>query len=163
MISGISSITNNYAAQSRTPVRESQGEARTAVLKASGIDMNDTLELSNGMKTKRDKAETASGTAANGTTAVREPLPKGRELTEEDKKFREVMHRFVGEVLFGQMLKSMRASQEPDPIFGRSNAEEMFQQQLDVTYVEKMTNSSSNSLSDAMFNQMQRFLGKAEV
>lgn len=156
MITSLSSspVSSSFAVQGLQS-RPTQSRIQAAVQKASGLDMNDTLELSDGLKIDRERnvpAEKQEALAA----------PK-RELTEEDKKFRDVMKQFVGEVLFGQMLKSMRASQQKNPFFDGGRAEEIFQGQLDQIYVEKMTGASSNSLSDAMFNQMQRIMGKAEV
>jgi Rod binding domain-containing protein len=117
------------------------------VAQAKKFDMTDTLELTGKAPITRNE-ET--------------PKPK-RELTEEDKEFRDVMHKLVGEVLYGTMMKQFRESQEPDPYFGGGRGEELFQSQLDQIYVEKMSNASSNNISDAMFNQMQRIMGKAEV
>lgn len=161
MISSIQpTVSSQYAFQSqKTP------KSQAAALKGSGLDMHDVLELSSAAKNAVDPGSIRQDDPDRSVigAAKAEPVLEKRELTEEDKRFRDVMHQFVGESIFGQMLKTMRASQEPDPFLGRSNAEEIFQSQLDQIYVEKITNSSSRSISDAMFNQMQRYMGKAEV
>lgn len=46
-------------------------------------------------------------------------------------KTREAFQSFVGETLFGQMLKSMRKTVGKTPYFNGGRAEEVFQQQLD--------------------------------
>ena len=144
MMTSISSVARSYATES---VAQSQSiESRIPAAVRKTLDMNDTLELSDGTKVSREEA----------------PRPK-RELTEEDKKLREVLHQFVGQTLFGQMLKQVRESQQKDPYFHGGNAEEIFQSQLDQVYIEKMSNTTGRSLSDAMFNQMQRMMGKAEI
>ncbi|MGL4943832.1 MAG: rod-binding protein [Thermoguttaceae bacterium] len=72
----------------------------------------------------------------------------------DQDEFRSVFHRFVGETLFSQMLKAMRASQEPLPYFGGGRAEEIFQGQLDQVLSEKMTSGTPRSLSSTMFDLM---------
>jgi Rod binding domain-containing protein len=75
-------------------------------------------------------------------------------LSDEDKRFKEVLHQFVGQTLFGQMLKSMRATQEKNPYFDGGRAEEIFQGQLDAVLTDQMTKSTSRSLSDPMYKLM---------
>lgn len=75
-------------------------------------------------------------------------------MSEEDKRFRELMHQFVGQVLFGQMLKSMRATQEKNPYFHGGRAEEIFQAQFDMVLTDEMTKSTSKTLSEPMFRLM---------
>ncbi|MDR0610641.1 MAG: rod-binding protein, partial [Planctomycetaceae bacterium] len=64
-------------------------------------------------------------------------------ISDEEKRFRDVLHQFVGQTLFGQMLKSMRATQEKNPYFHGGRAEEIFQSQLDMVLTEKMTQATS--------------------
>ncbi|MDR3109524.1 MAG: rod-binding protein [Planctomycetaceae bacterium] len=144
-ISSISSLSSLTPASTKR--NTSLPSLPPVVAQAKKFDMTDTLELTGKAPITRNE-ET--------------PKPK-RELTEEDKEFRDVMHKLVGEVLYGTMMKQFRESQEPDPYFGGGRGEELFQSQLDQIYVEKMSNASSNNISDAMFNQMQRIMGKAEV
>ena len=71
-----------------------------------------------------------------------------------DDEFRKVFHQFVGTTLYGQMLKSMRATQEKNPYFHGGRAEEIFQSQLDEKLVDQLTESSSRTVSDPMFKLM---------
>jgi Rod binding domain-containing protein len=93
---------------------------------------------------------------ADGSEAVRQDL-LNEEVTESDndKRFREVLHQFVGQTLFGQMLKSMRATQEKNPYFHGGRAEEIFQSQLDMVLTDKMTQATSKTLSEPMYKLMK--------
>ncbi|MDR2441882.1 MAG: rod-binding protein [Planctomycetaceae bacterium] len=75
--------------------------------------------------------------------------------SENEKRFREVLHQFVGQTLFGQMLKSMRATQEKNPYFHGGRAEEIFQSQLDMVLTDKMTQATSKTLSEPMYKLMK--------
>ncbi|MDR2115008.1 MAG: rod-binding protein [Planctomycetaceae bacterium] len=103
---------------------------------------------------------------ADGSEVVRQGLLNEETLTPEtptsetptsddDKRFREVLHQFVGQTLFGQMLKSMRATQEKNPYFHGGRAEEIFQSQLDMVLTDKMTQATSKTLSDPMYKLMK--------
>lgn len=144
----ISAITSLNTSSVQRQGRSADALPEVAV-RASRFDMNDVLELTGAEKVTREAEKQAA-------------KPK-KELTEEDKEFRKVMHQLVGEVLFGTMMRQFREAQEPDPYFHGGRGEELFQSQLDQIYVERMTNASSHSISDAMFNQMQRIMGKAEI
>ena len=69
-------------------------------------------------------------------------------------EFRKVFHQFVGMTLFGQMLKSMRATQDKNPYFHGGRAEEIFQSQLDEKLVDQITEASSRTISEPMFKLM---------
>ncbi|MGL4594586.1 MAG: rod-binding protein [Thermoguttaceae bacterium] len=82
--------------------------------------------------------------------------PKKEQVMDEDEqKFRELLHQFIGQVLFGQMLKSMRATQEPNPYFNGGRAEEIFQGQLDQMLTDQVTKASTQSISDPMYRLMR--------
>ncbi len=68
-------------------------------------------------------------------------------------KTREAFQSFVGETLFGQMLKSMRKTVGKTPYFNGGRAEEVFQQQLDQVLAQKMSRTSGERLASPMFNQ----------
>ena len=72
----------------------------------------------------------------------------------DDSEFKKVFHQFVGEVLYGQLLKSMRNTQSKPAYFDGGRAEEIFQQQLDQTLVEKMSEAGSKTITDPMFELM---------
>ncbi len=58
---------------------------------------------------------------------------------------------FVGQTMFGQMIKSMRTGQQPASYFHGGRAEEIFQGQLDQVLAEQMSQASAKSLADPMF------------
>ena len=70
------------------------------------------------------------------------------------EEFRNVFHQFVGTTIFGQMLKSMRQTQQKPAYFDGGRAEEIFQQQLDQKLVDKITEATSKTMSDPMFKLM---------
>ena len=74
--------------------------------------------------------------------------------TKNDDEFRKVFHQFVGTTLYGQMLKSMRATQEKNPYFHGGRAEEIFQSQLDEKLVDKLSEAGSRTISEPMFQLM---------
>ncbi|MDR1141693.1 MAG: rod-binding protein [Planctomycetaceae bacterium] len=93
---------------------------------------------------------------ADGSEAVRQDLlNEEATVSDNDKRFREVLHQFVGQTLFGQMLKSMRATQEKNPYFHGGRAEEIFQSQLDMVLTDKMTQATSKTLSEPMYKLMK--------
>lgn len=87
---------------------------------------------------------------------MQQDLPAEEPLkSDNEKRFREVLHQFVGQTLFGQMLKSMRATQEKNPYFHGGRAEEIFQSQLDMVLTDKMTQATSKTLSEPMYKLMK--------
>ena len=96
---------------------------------------------------------------SDGSTATRFDLaeqPKEESLAEaNEKKFREVLHQFIGQTLFGQMLKSMRATQEKNPYFHGGQSEEIYQSLLDMELTDQMTKSSSRTISEPMYKLMK--------
>jgi Rod binding domain-containing protein len=80
--------------------------------------------------------------------------------TKNDDEFRKVFHQFVGTTLYGQMLKSMRATQEKNPYFHGGRAEEIFQSQLDEKLVDKLSEAGSRTVSEPMFQLMTINRGK---
>lgn len=75
--------------------------------------------------------------------------------TEDDQELRETFRSFVGQTMFGLMLKEMRKSVHKVPYFHGGQAEEIFQQQLDMTLAEEITNASADRFSDPMFELFQ--------
>lgn len=65
---------------------------------------------------------------------------------------------FVGQTFFGQMIASMRSTQEEVPYFNGGRAEKIFQGQLDQVLAEDLSNSTASQFSDPMFKlfQLQR-------
>ncbi len=79
---------------------------------------------------------------------------KEKTETAEDKQVRELVHQFVGQTLYGQMIKSMRSTQSQNPYFHGGRAEEIFQGQLDMVLTDALTQASSGSLSDPIYKLM---------
>jgi len=65
---------------------------------------------------------------------------------------------FVGQTLFGSMLATMRESVGKPAYFHGGRTEEVFQKQLDQHLVEAISDASSESIVDPMYElfQMQR-------
>jgi len=95
----------------------------------------------------------------DGTTATRFDVveqPQTESLADaNDKQFRELLHQFIGQTLFGQMLKSMRATQEKNPFFHGGQSEEIYQSLLDRELTEQMTKASSRTISEPMYKLMK--------
>jgi hypothetical protein len=107
----------------------------------------------------KQKSELDMFQRSDGSTATRLDIaekPPGESLADaQDKQFREVLHQFIGQTLFGQMLKSMRATQEKNPFFHGGQSEEIYQSMLDMELTEQMTKSSSRSISEPMYKLMK--------
>ena len=68
-------------------------------------------------------------------------------VDELQEKFRQ----FVGNTLYGQMLKSMRNTVGKPAYMHGGRTEEVFQQQLDQIMVEDLTKKSAATIADPMF------------
>ena len=77
---------------------------------------------------------------------------------ENSEPIREAFGDFVGQTLFGSMMSSMRKSLDKPAYFHGGRAEEVFQQQLDQTLVEEISDASADSFVNPMFDlfQLQR-------
>jgi Rod binding domain-containing protein len=145
-ISAFSGVTSAYEAHSATgSLPNVPAELRSAT---SMIEPFDTYQRSDGSEATRHDSVS--------TEAVKELKTPELQESDDDKRFREVLHQFVGQTLFGQMLKSMRATQEKNPYFHGGRAEEIFQSQLDMILTEKMTQASSKTLSEPMYQLMKK-------
>jgi hypothetical protein len=94
----------------------------------------------------------------DGTTATR--FDAAQPATEspanaDDQLFRELLHKFIGQTFIGQMLKSMRATQEKNPLFHGGHAEDMYQGLLDMELTDKLTQATSRTLSEPMYKLMR--------
>ncbi|MDR1492432.1 MAG: rod-binding protein [Planctomycetaceae bacterium] len=89
----------------------------------------------------------------SSTLPLAEKTPEAPDVSKnaDKEEFRKVFHQFVGATLYGQMLKSMRQTQQKTPYFDGGRAEEIFQQQLDQQLVDRVTEASSRTVSDPMF------------
>lgn len=71
---------------------------------------------------------------------------------EGDDEFRRTFQQFVGQTLFGQMLKAMRSTVGKPAYFHGGRAEEIFSQQLDQVLAEKLAEASGEQFSQPMFD-----------
>jgi hypothetical protein len=80
------------------------------------------------------------------------PQPPAPDLGSKDSpELREAFQDFVGQSLFGQMLSEMRKSVDKPAYFHGGMGEEMFQQQLDQVLVERISEASSETISQPMY------------
>lgn len=77
-------------------------------------------------------------------------------------QLREKFDQFVGESMFGQMLKSMRESLGKPAYFHGGRAEEVFQSQLDQLLVEKISDASAEQISEPMFELFTANMGNRQ-
>ena len=95
---------------------------------------------------------------SDGSVATRfdRAEPQTESLAEaNEKQFRELLHQFIGQTLFGQMLKSMRSTQEKNPFFHGGQSEEIYQSLLDMELTDQLTQSSSRTISEPMYKLMK--------
>lgn len=78
-------------------------------------------------------------------------MPPKADAAQPKPELRETFDKFVGETMFGQMLKSMRKSLEKPAYFHGGRGEEVFQSQLDQLLVEEISEASASSISGPMF------------
>ena len=101
-----------------------------------------------------DEYERSDGTTATRLDLAAEPRTDSAAAANE-KQFRELLHQFIGQTLFGQMLKSMRATQEKNPFFHGGQAEEIYQSLLDMELTDQMTKATTKTLSEPMYKLMK--------
>jgi len=89
----------------------------------------------------------------NAIKPLRAGMPTAQQQVESAEEVRDTFRQFVGEAFFGQMLKSMRSTQDKAAYFHGGHGEEVFQGQLDQVLSEEMTESSADQIADPMFRQ----------
>lgn len=77
-------------------------------------------------------------------------------------KLRETFDAFVGQTFYGQMLKSLRSTQEKPAYFHGGRGEEAFQSQLDQILSEKMAKANAHQFTGPMFDQFQLELSQMD-
>lgn len=86
------------------------------------------------------------------TSTVTSPMsPKPPDAQAKDHALRATFEDFVGQTLFGEMLKSMRKTQHKPAYFHGGRGEEIFQQQLDQVLAEKLSHASADKLARPMY------------
>ena len=137
---------------------EKAGEDFAAVLQGAMNSRGGSMDT---VDTFESASENISPTTRNAINRSRkldengQPFDAAVRTTHDEEEFRSVFHEFVGKTLYGQMLKSMRETQEKPAYFHGGRAEEIFQEQLDNVLVDKMTAVTSRTLSDTMFQLMK--------
>jgi hypothetical protein len=72
-------------------------------------------------------------------------------MSGDEAELQETFQQFVGEAFFGQLLKSMRKLTGKPAFFHGGQAEEIFQRRLDELLADKLTDASSDRLSEPMY------------
>ena len=80
-------------------------------------------------------------------TSPKQPGAGGNDKLELRKAF----DSFVGQTLFGEMLRSMRKSLGEPAYFHGGQAEKIFTQQLDQVLAERITEASAEKITGPMF------------
>jgi Rod binding domain-containing protein len=132
----LNSITNQTLTHATQAARDSLAVVPPVLLQNDYTDM-DVYERSDG--TTATRFDTAAQPQANSA---------------EDPRFRELLHQFIGQTFIGQMLKSMRATQEKNPYFHGGHAEDMYQSLLDMELTDQLTQATSRTLSEPMYKLM---------
>ena len=88
---------------------------------------------------------------AGSTIAAQVPaLPRPPDETASGGELREQFNLFVGQTLFGQMLKSMRKTLGKPAYFHGGRAEEIFTEQLDQIMAEEIGKASAEKFAKPM-------------
>lgn len=69
-----------------------------------------------------------------------------------DDELRKTFQDFVGQTFFGEMIKSLRSTQQEAAYMNGGRAEKIFQGQLDQTLAEELSNASADKISDPMYD-----------
>lgn len=112
------------------------------ILNASSIPLQSQIGLQDAATPDRTGAESFLQ-QLSATDSQPESAQKADELK---KTFRQ----FVGNTLYGQMLKSMRSTLDKPAYMHGGKTEEIFQQQLDQIMVEDLTEKSAATIADPM-------------
>ncbi len=92
-------------------------------------------------------------TTASSTIATQIPvLPQPPDENGDGGELRRQFDLFVGQTLFGQMLKSMRKTLGKPAYFHGGRAEDIFTQQLDQLLSEEIGKASADKFAKPMFD-----------
>jgi len=84
---------------------------------------------------------------------LRTGAPTAAQQLGDAQEVKDTFRQFIGEAFFGQMMKSMRSTQDKPAYFHGGQAEEVFRGQLDQTLAQEMTKASADQIADPMFRQ----------
>lgn len=121
-----------------------------------GTNTSDWSQHLSAANLRRDPTALAAGLTETTSKDIRPEASTfgshvGTDTTAEDDPLREAFQDFVGQTLFGQMLQSMRSTVGKSAYFHGGRGEEVFQQQLDAVLVEKISEASSSTVADPMY------------
>ncbi|MGE5379575.1 MAG: rod-binding protein [Methylocystaceae bacterium] len=74
---------------------------------------------------------------------------------QDDKKLKEACQELESVFLY-QMLSAMRSTLSPNPLLGRSQAEEIFQGMLDQEVTKNASKTGTVGLADILYNQLKQ-------
>ncbi len=115
------------------------------------------------MRISSDPSISGIGNAAELRSAMQAPSTLSDALSNvsqtkvagDQDELQKTFQDFVGQTFFGQMIASMRSTQEDAPYFNGGRAEKVFQGQLDQVLAEELSDSSAAQFSDPMFKLFQ--------
>jgi len=76
---------------------------------------------------------------------------KRPEANAKSQALRQTFEDFVGQTMFGEMLKSMRKTQHKPAYFYGGRGEEVFQHQLDQVLAENLSHASADKIAGPMY------------
>lgn len=79
------------------------------------------------------------------------PTPPATKKPTDDGELKQVFSQFVGQTFFSQVLGAMRKTVGKPAYFHGGRAEEIFQTQLDQVVAEKLSDASSASFAQPMY------------
>ncbi|MBN2023106.1 MAG: rod-binding protein [Pirellulales bacterium] len=109
----------------------------------------------NAIATPNGVCSTALHQQARDTSLARE-LNRATSLTQpaeqlDEKEIKNTFQSVLGELLFGQMLKSMRTTVGKAAYFNGGRAEEVFTQQLDQVLAQHMSQAAAEPIVEPMY------------
>jgi Rod binding domain-containing protein len=120
--------------------------------------LNAANNLSSMNKSLEGKGEVGADFASILNAARTMDSPAGLDgQSQPHGELRESFNDFVGQTFFGQLLSSMRSTQEEAPYFNGGRAEKIFQGQLDQVLTEELSESSASKIADPMFKLFQAY------
>jgi peptidoglycan hydrolase FlgJ len=139
-MSALSALTGNTTTGKYQPFQSIDASSG----RSSGVDFAKMLTEATA------PSSAPSGVAANPALSMAKPVEKD--------KLKETFNEFVGNVVFGQMLSSMRKTVGKTPYFHGGRGEEVFQNQLDQELTKHLSEASADQFANPMFElfQLQR-------
>ncbi|HIQ19844.1 MAG TPA: hypothetical protein EYH34_01215 [Planctomycetes bacterium] len=80
------------------------------------------------------------------------PAPRPPQERAEEPPLRDAFRSFVGQTLFGQLLRAMRETVGKPAYFHGGRAEEIFQGQLDQVLAERLAEAGGERIAQPMFD-----------